>query len=393
MKMKKILFVISMFSLVRGAQAQDIAEILSGVEQNNKELQVLRKSVEAQKLEISMQNNLEDPSIEYSPFFSKTMNGVASSELVVKQGFDFPTLYAARSKYGKSQNDVASLQFQSSRRDVLLKAKQLCLDLVLLNQERRIIELRRKNAEEMLAAYEKRLEEGDANIIELNKVKMERMNMETEVVANETAQRDVLENLSALNGNEPIDIDALSDYPADGADGDYNQLYERALASELTLRTAQADVRMSRQNVKLNKNNWLPKMELGYRRNTEGTNASNGFLVGASFPLFSNRNKLKSARVRLEESELQYDNARLQTESRLRSLIDQLKQTRKAAAVYDTDFLYGSLDLLRKAVDGGQMSVVEYYVEVDAIFKNLQTFLRLENKAHKLVADITRNDL
>lgn len=391
--MKKILFIVTILTFAGVAPAQDISSILGSVEKNNKELQTLAKANEAQRLETSTLNNLEDPSVEYSPFFSKTMNGVASSELVVKQGFDFPTLYAARNKYGKTLNEVASLRYQTARRDVLLEAEQLCLDVVLLNQERKIIERRCKNANDMLAAYEKRLEEGDANILELNKVKMERMNMQTEAVENETARRAAAERLRALNGNKPMAVETLNDYPSDLLTGDYDRLYERALKAELMLRTAEADVKSAAQNVKLNKQNAIPRLELGYRRNTEGTNASNGFLVGASFPLFSGRNKLKSARVRLEESEFQLDNTRLQTESRLRSLIDQLKQTRMAADVYDTSLLYASLDLLRKAVDGGQISVVDYYVEENAIFRNLQTHLQLVNKAYKIIADITRNEL
>ena len=38
----------------------------------------------------------EELSVEYSPFFAKGIDGMASSELVVTQGFDFPTLHAAR---------------------------------------------------------------------------------------------------------------------------------------------------------------------------------------------------------------------------------------------------------------------------------------------------------
>lgn len=391
--MKKIFFVVAMLSVVYDMAAQNIAGILRNVEQNNKELQALKKDTEAQKLEIATQNNLEDPSIEYSPFYAKGISGVASSEMVVKQGFDFPTLYAARSKFGKSRKSVADLQYLTARRDILLSAKQLCLDLILLYQERMMIDVRRKNAEEMLVAFEKKLEEGDANILEVNKVKMERMNMETEVAQNDAEHRTVLETLLALNGNMPLDFDASDGYPENNFSNDYEGLYERALASELMLRSAKAEIQASRQNVNVNRQNWMPKLEFGYRRNTERSDASNGFMVGASFPLFSNRNKLKMAKVRLEESELQFDNARFQMESRLRSLINELKQTRKAAGVYDTELLYGTLGLLRKAVDGGEITVIEYYVEVDEIFKNLQTHLQLVNKSQKLFADITRNEL
>lgn len=374
------------------AGAQSINDILKSVEQNNKELQAMNERGKAQALDIDAQNNLSDPSIEYSPFFAKGVSGVASSELVVKQGFDFPTLYAARSKSGKLQKDVVNLDYLASRCNILLSAKQLCLDLILLNQEHELLEKRRKNAEELLAMYEKRMKNGDATILELNKVKMDRMNVQTEVTQNEAAHQTALQSLLALNGNMPLEFDQ-KDYPASQAVVDYEALYDKAVASELTLRSARADVLASEQNVKVNKQNWLPKFEVGYRRNTDGPDASNGFMVGASFPLFSGRNKLKSAKAKLQESTLQLDNVKVQTENNVRSKVNEMKQLRKAADTYDTALLNSTLDLLRKAVEGGELSIIEYYVEADAIYKNLQTQMQLENKYQKAYAELTKGEL
>ena len=374
------------------AGAQSINDILKSVEQNNKELQAMNERGKAQALDIDAQNNLSDPSIEYSPFFAKGVSGVASSELVVKQGFDFPTLYAARSKSGKLQKDVVNLDYLASRCNILLSAKQLCLDLILLNQEHGLLEKRRKNAEELLAIYETRMKNGDATILELNKVKMDRMNVQTEVTQNEAAHQTALQSLLALNGNMPLEFDQ-KDYPASQDVVDYEALYDKAVASELTLRSARADVLASEQNVKVNKQNWLPKFEVGYRRNTDGSDASNGFMVGASFPLFSGRNKLKSAKAKLQESTLQLDNVKVQTENNVRSKVNEMKQLRKAADTYDTALLNSTLDLLRKAVEGGELSIIEYYVEADAIYKNLQTQMQLENQYQKAYAELTKGEL
>lgn len=374
------------------AGAQSINDILKSVEQNNKELQAMSERGKALALDIDAQNNLSDPSIEYSPFFAKGVSGVASSELVVKQGFDFPTLYAARSKSGKLQKDVVNLDYLASRCNILLSAKQLCLDLILLNQEHELLEKRRKNAEELLAMYEKRMKNGDATILELNKVKMDRMNVQTEVTQNETAHQTALQSLLALNGNMPLEFDQ-TDYPISQDVVDYEALYDKAVASELTLRSARADVLASEQNVKVNKQNWLPKFEVGYRRNTDGSDASNGFMVGASFPLFSGRNKLKSAKAKLQESTLQLDNVKVQTENNVHSKVNEMKQLRKAADTYDTALLNSTLDLLRKAVEGGELSIIEYYVEADAIYKNLQTQMQLENKYQKAYAELTKGEL
>lgn len=395
--MKKAILSITAAILPLTAAAQDITGILQSIERNNKELQAAKKSGEAQMLELKEQNTLDDTSIEYSPFFKSGASGVASSELVVKQGFDFPTLYASRSKAEKRQQAVTDLKWLAVRRDVLAAAKALCLDLILINQERALLDKRRDNAARLLAMAEKRLSHDDGTILDVNKVKMERMNIETEVLANTAARNTALEALRAINGNIPLAID-MTEYPSTAASHpssaiDYQALLSNAVAAELTLRTAEAEVAASQQDVKVNRMGLLPRLEIGYRRNTDGSEASNGFMVGASLPLFSGKSKIKTAKARLEETSLNLNNTRIQTESRIRSLISELQQTRSAADVYDTDLLNTTLDLLYKAVEGGEITIMEYYVEADAIYKNLQAHLKLENQCQKILAEITRNEL
>ena len=195
-----------------GMQAQSIDEVLRQIEQNNKELQSQQHATRAAQLEVQTQNNLEDPSVEYSPFYTKGITGMSSSELVVTQGFDFPTLYAARSRSGKLQREALHRQYEATRRDILLNAKNLCLDLVMLNKQQGLLEERKKNADELLALFEKRLEEGDAGILEVNKIKMERMSVQTEVSLNNAAHRTALQQLLAMNGNLPMDFTSR-DYP------------------------------------------------------------------------------------------------------------------------------------------------------------------------------------
>ena len=390
--MKNTFAILLAHMAVLSVGAQGVESILQGVEQNNKELQALRKDNEAAAEEVAARNNLEDPSVEYSPFFRKGEGGVASSELVVSQGFDFPTLYAARRKSGRLHREALGLQYLSARRDILLQAKLLCLDLVKCAQDGALLDKRRADAEALLAMMGKRLESGDATVLDVNKVKMDRMNVQTEVTQNEVAHQTALQSLLALNGNMPLEFD-MRQYPSSEAVVDYEALYDRAVASELTLRSARAEVQASAQNVKVNRQNWLPKLEVGYRRNTDGSDASNGFMVGASFPLFSGRNRLKSAKARLQESELQLDNVRVRTENNVRSQVNEMKQLRHAADTYDTALLYSTLDLLRKAVEGGELSLIEYYVEADAIYRNLQTQMQLENKYQKVWAELTKGDL
>lgn len=390
--MKKIVLTVLVSGLFVCARAQDIESILQQVEQNNKELQAIRRGNEVSELEIRGRNTLEDPSVEYSPFYVKGNDGMASSELVVSQVFDFPTLYVARHRAGKLQEEVLDLQYQASRRDILLEAKNRCLDLVYQNRLLSLLELRRKNAGELLTLFTRKLEAGDATQLEVNKIKMDRMNIRTETAQVETARQTILQELLALNGNVPLTGEPV-EYGAEPSVADCEALYARAVASDYDLRTARASELAAAQEVKVSRQNWIPKLAVGYRRNTELKEARNGFLVGATFPLFSSRRKVRMARAQHAGMQLQLENTRLQTETRVRARIHELQMLGKTVEAYDVELMYHTLDLLRKAVESGEISVIDYYVEADGIYRNLQTRMELERQYQGVVAELLKNEL
>ena len=378
---------------LRAQSMESIDSVLAAVERNNLELRALQQSNEASRLEIQSQNNLQqDLSVSYSPFFTRGYDGVSSSELVVSMGFDFPSQYVSRGKSGKLQTQALDMQYALQRRDILLQAQLLCLDLVRINQEKELLDTRMANADELLALMEKRFAEGGANIIEVNKVKMERMNVRTLAAQNEAARQNALQSLRAMNGNIPVELLA-AEYPAASDIVDYDEFYAEVMATDAGILSAEASVDAAAQEIKVNRQNWLPKFEVGYRRNTAMTEASHGFLVGASLPIFSSRNKTKIAEARHTAAQSELENARLQAETQLQSRYNELQQIRSAVQTYDVPLMHSTLDALKSAVLAGQMSVIDYYVEADNVYGNLSTYLSLENQYRKLLAEAYRNRL
>lgn len=391
MKLKYI-FVMSCVSFSIGMQAQTVDEVLSQIERNNKELQAQEQTIRASKLEVQAENNLEDPSVEYSPFYTRGISGMSSSELVVTQGFDFPSLYAARRQSGKWKQEVLDRQLRIFRRDILLNAKNLCLDLILYNQKQILLVQRKKNADELLVLFEKRLKEGDVGVLDVNKIKMELMNVQTEVVQNEAAHRSALQQLLAMNGNLPLEF-TENTYPSLPELDSYNELYDEIMSTDATLLVADANVRAAEKELKVNRQSWLPKFEVGYRRNTSLDEKSNGFLVGGSLPLFSNRKKGKIIQAQVTSAKLQVENARLQAEAQVQSRYNEICKLREAMQAYDVGLMYKTLDLLNEAVKAGQLSIIEFYTEADNVYQNLQAYMELENQYQKLMADIYKNRL
>ena len=372
-------------------QAQSLTDVLASVERNNTELKALQKGNEAARLDLKQANNLEGLSVEYSPFFNSAARGIASSELVVTQGFDFPTLYGARRKAARLQGEAIDMQYRTARRDILLGAKQLCLDLIHMNKRHALLDGRRRAADELLAMYTEKYDGGEATAIELNKVKMERMNLETELAQAEGDRAAALQQLRAINGGQPIECtDTL--YPPLPAGG-YEAMYAQAVSADLPAMAAEAAVKAAEQDVKVNRQGWMPKLEIGYRRNTDGTDASNGFLIGGSIPLFANKHKVKAAKARQEEARMMHDDARIKAETAARTAVADMTRLRRSMAAYDMPLMRQTLALLRTAVENGELSVTDYYVEADNVYRNMLTYIGLERQYHGAAAELTKNGL
>ena len=380
------------FSTYSIAFADNIGDVLKQVASNNLTLKALAHDNQADVLDIKASNSIGGPSVEYSPFFTKGYSGVAESELVVSQEIDFPTKYAARNKQAKMQNIVGEQLLIKQRRDILLQAQLLCIDLIRLNQTLSMLHERLANSETLLQMYQKRMDAGDANALELNKVKLDCMEVRTLVNEAQGERTSLLQQLRLLNGGKPIDVidTVLPEYPQITNFESYRAL---ALASDADVAVAQTALRAADMNLKLQKNEWLPNISFGYRRNTEQGEGINGFLVGVSFPLYSNSNNVKAARQRRESAELQVMQAQNEAEATLRTNYEQLQGLQQVIDHSDVKLLQESLTLFNKALQQGEITALVYYVEINSIYEKLQRHIDLHCQSVKLLAELHKAEL
>ena len=380
------------FSTYSIALADNIGDVLKQVASNNLTLQALAHDNQADVLDIKASNSIGGPSVEYSPFFTKGYSGVAESELVVSQEIDFPTKYAARNKQAKMQHTVGEQLLAKQRRDILLQAQLLCIDIIRLNQTLSMLHERLANSETLLQMYQKRMDAGDANALELNKVKLDCMEVRTLVNEAQGERTSLLQHLRQLNGGKPIDVidTVLPEYPQITNFESYRAL---ALASDADVAVAQTALRAADMNLKLQKNEWLPNISFGYRRNTEHGEGINGFLVGVSFPLYSNSNNVKAARQRRESAQLQVLQAQNEAEASMRTNYEQLQGLQQVIDHSDVKLLQESLDLFAKALQQGEITALVYYVEINSIYEKLQRHIDLHCQSVKLLAELHKAEL
>ena len=380
--------------LFAGVKAQNsIEQVLRNVESNNKDLQANSQLISSQKMEAKTDNNLADPTLSYAHLWGAKDKNETIGELVISQSFDFPTLYASRAKLIRLKSTTFDGQASAFRQGILLQAKEACLDLIMLRQQQQILQERLRNAEELAAMYKRRLMTGDANVIETNKINLELLNVKTEATLNETALRNKLQELTTLNGNIPVVFEEDA-YPAVIFPSDYQRLKTEVLAADPTLQALASESAAARKQIGVNKQGWLPKLELGYRRNTETGTPFNGVVVGFSFPIFENKSKVKIAKAQSLNTDYLSESATMRAESEIAQLYREAQTLRTSMNEYEQTFqAQQDLALLKQALTGGQISMIEYFVEVSVVYQSKQNYLQLENQYQKAMAKIYKNQL
>lgn len=361
--------------------------LFATIEANNPRLLALRKSNIASIAEKKSENTLGETSVEYTPFFQRGTNGIASSELIVSQEFDFPTLYASRRKAASLQQNVLEQEYLLLRRDILLEASRLCNDLITSRQIATFLERRLSYADSLLSICNRRMAHGDATIMELNRVKMDRMTILTEQAQNQGDVQRTRASLTSLGASEPQLDELLSAFS-------FSQFNTSSTIPSLVnvgaadVDVAQANLLSAQQEVRLTMQSWIPKFTIGYRRNTELREHFNGPLVGISVPLFSNSKKVKAARLRQSASEQQLESARIEVENRRRALYTEATSLRTLIEAYDLPLLDKTLSDLMRAVTAGELSIMEYYTEAERVHTTHQAYLQAVNNYCKVVTEL-----
>ena len=407
--MKRILILAVALALTAKGHAQEGMEaILQQIARNNKALQANTQLIASQKLESKATNNLANPTLSYSHLWDSDDKNITVGELVISQSFDFPSLYATRNRVSRLKSTALDAQSAAVRQQVLLQAQQLCLDIVLLHHQQQALDERPKNAEELAQMYAERLKTGDANALETNKINLELLNVRTESRTNATTLQNKLKELTALNGNLPLapgrpqpepampgpEALGLTDYTPTPLPADFTPVLNELLAADPALQALQHESAAARKQVSVSKQGWLPQLELGYRRNTETRHPLNGIVVGFSFPLFENRHQVKMAKSQALNVDYQKEDALLQASSALWQLYDEARSLQQSIDEYKETFArQRDLSLLRKALEGGEISMIEYFVEVSVVYQSKANLLLLENQYQKVMAQMYKSRL
>lgn len=370
-----------------------ISDVLKSIENNNKALQAGQRLNETQKLEARTGNYLPNPTVELNQLWADRSAGGNANELAVIQSFDFPTVYFNKNKLAKLKSSASDYQYAATRQQILLKAQQICQEIIYLRKQKHLLDERLKNAERLEALYNQRFASGDANQLELNKIQLEKINANNASRRNQSALRSQLEQLQALNGGLPIEF-GEDEFISTPVLPEFSQLESTYLDADPTLKSLEGESESAQREIKVSRALTLPKFDIGYRRNGGSDQTMNGFRIGMSIPLWENKNTVKRAKAQAEYTALNVEDNTQTLKATLKELYLQAQSLQLSKEEYARTLAnQRSEELLNKSLEAGQISMIDYFVEITILYDSIQNYLEVEKEYHNLLAQLLQYTL
>jgi outer membrane protein TolC len=352
--------------------------VLQQIEENNTTLAALRKQTEAQKLSNLTGLLPENPEVAFNHLWGKPSYIGNNMDFAVTQTFDFPAVYRHRSKIARLQNENIDLPYKTQRTETLLSAKQTCIELVYYNILAKEYENWLQNARFIADAYKIKLEKGEINIIEHNKAHLNLTAVQIEIAQIEAERAVLLAQLKRLNGGKEIAFSAES-YPAAALPQNFETWYASIESKNPELQYAQKQIDIDMQQIKLTRAEGFPKFWAGYAGEIERDKSSHGVIVGLSIPLWENRNRVSEAKAQVQASEFALKDNKVQFYNKLQSQYLKASALRQNAQKFRQSLNENdNKPLLKKALDAGEISMLDYLSEVEYYYNIMNKVLEAE---------------
>ncbi len=390
MKKLFIIFTICVQFFSYNAISQNyIDNCLQQIYSNNKYICAARQHTEAEKIGTLVGILPANPEFEME-YRKNAANNDYIHEFSVNQAFNFPSVYFIEFQKNKKMKEKIALDFQSEIVEILYEAQINCIELVYINKKREILKLRLKNAENNKTLLERKLELGAVNILELNKARIQFLNISiaSEILENEYIN--TLLKLKELNGNLELEYNE-NNYCEFPKFDDFETLEAKFLALNPIIKSTETEKQIAFLDKQLSINKNLPAFSIGYLKEIGKTETYNGFRFGISIPLWENLNTIKYAKMRIayqtEQVEAvacsQLADFRKEYNSFLK-LYEQLQLSQKLMEEIDSE------KLLESALIAGEISELDYYTELEFLYELIDNTLELEWQLYITYSRLTK---
>lgn len=385
--MKPIIYIL-LSVLALSAQAQSSFDnVLKEIEMNNTTLKAYREKANADKIGNKTGINMANPEVEFGYLWGSPSGEGNRVDLNVTQSFDFPTAYRYKTQLSDGKNQQVDMIYDQQKVEILQQARLICVELVYQTKMNKILSDRLKQARELSDAYQKSFDQGNIDVLERNKTKLNLLNAEKALQINEVDLNLSKSELQRLNGG--LDITEFNRYSDFTFPLNFIEWFAIVKANNPSLRVAEQEVALSRKQEQLTRALNLPKITAGYASERVSGTTFQGVSVGVSIPLWEGKNTVKHQKAQTVALQMQHEDSELQFRNTLKNQYDKAKKLSLLLKEYeDALSVTSSQDLLKMALDKGQLSLINYLLELSVYYETVDKYLETERDYQLAVAEL-----
>lgn len=376
-----------------GNAQTNVDSVLSSVSVNNKTILANEQFWEAEKLQFKVGLFPYNPKVDYDYLNGSPATAGNQTEFAVTQSFDFPTAYSKKKQLSNNQIAKAEFQLIATRQEVLLHAKNTAIELIYRNKLQKELMIRKQNTEKWLSDFQTRLDKGDGNILDVNKAKLQLIQINSEYQENISATNQLNQRLTELNGGIAITL-ADTAYPQQSDVPSFTELESEIEAANPVRKYLEQEINVGKSQVVLSRAMSLPRMEAGYRYQSILGQTFQGLHLGMTIPLWENKNTVKVRQASLVSNELDLQVHKNEHYHEILGLYEKYTNLKITLDEYKT--LFGSLNntaLLEKSLTLGQISSIEYFLEIGYYYDALRNYLKTEKDYHQTISELYKHKL
>lgn len=357
--MKKIVILICLFSVCT-ASAQSYYSVLASFVQKSPQLKVLNATLTADSLSLRRGLNPMDPSVELEYFFDNEF------ELSIRQQFDFPTLYHQRNMIAKRGIDKAKLAYKAELRTLLLEVNDLYQQYVYYKNMIELLEKRAQGMTKLEQMSKTSLDNGAMTALEYKKSQI----ICKSAINDLNNAYNELSNIELSLKHIGIELNDDVRFEDFNFNGTKNEFLTIVMENEFGVQINKIDSLIAVHELKLARQEWIPKIEVGFKTEVANRNLRGGVIAGLSLPLWQNRNNVKHSKANLKVKSAVAQNYAGLLQVQLDDLFDDYITAKENCQTWAQTDLNNYAELMDKTLQAHSITSMEYLLELSSILES-----------------------
>ena len=384
---KRIFIIICITLLVQRGVAQETMQFIDSVKTNHPALVSLVKLNAASRAEARTGLYPSGPDISAGWYPGTPSGSGIKRTWSVSQSFDFPTIYSKIADLKQSDLNLAVAISRQLETEILTDAVKSAVEYIALLKRIDLADGRVRNMDDLVTAYSRMVDQGEATILDLNRVKAEAVTLRSDLAGLRGDSSSVAIRLNYISGNNCYLItgDHYPLFPASGKE----ELVKEKRDMHPAFAVNRIQVEKADAVLKVSKNARLPRITLGYGSESVAGEEFIGPMAGVSIPLWEKSGSVNASRAALEweKSRAEADMTRLENEllsqlNALEAVSSNLEEVRNYAAGNE------AVNMLDISLEKGAITLTDYLAGLKDYWEVEEVILELEREKMLLLSDI-----